>query len=94
MVLTVVTFVKLPSIINPPNSDADGLVLSASLTEPSPPNGKKLTICVQGRQYIWRYTYGTGCINNAFDAQAAVLLHEMVVPGAHDGRARRSSRPT
>jgi cytochrome c oxidase subunit II len=63
--LTVVTFVKLPSIINPPNSNA-GIVLSAATTEPTPPNGHKLTICVQGRQYIWRYTYGNGCLNNAF----------------------------
>ena len=31
VVLTVVTFVKLPSIINPPNSDADGLGSSASV---------------------------------------------------------------
>jgi cytochrome c oxidase subunit 2 len=41
VVLTVVTFVKLPSIIDPPNSDSDGLVLSASTTEPNPPNGHK-----------------------------------------------------
>ena len=34
VVLTVVTFVKLPSIINPPNSSANGL-LSASLTGPT-----------------------------------------------------------
>ncbi len=65
VVLTVVTFVKLPSIINPPNSNA-GVALSAATTEPAPPNGHKLTICVQGRQYIWRYTYGNGCLNNAF----------------------------
>ena len=63
--LTVVTFIKLPSIVNPPNSDASGLVLSASVTQPTPPNGKKLTVCIQGRQYIWRYTYGNGCLNNA-----------------------------
>ena len=78
--LTVVTFVKLPSIVNPPNSDASGLVLSASVTEPTPPNGKKLTVCVQGRQYIWRYTYGSGCLNKRVHQQAALLLHEMVVP--------------
>jgi cytochrome c oxidase subunit 2 len=64
--LTIVTFIKLPSIINPPNSNA-GIVLSAATTEPTPPNGHKLTVCVQGRQYIWRYTYGNGCLNNAFN---------------------------
>ena len=62
VVLTVVTFIKLPSIVNPPNSGANGLVLSASVTQPTPPNGKKLTVCIQGRQYIWRYTYGNDCL--------------------------------
>jgi cytochrome c oxidase subunit 2 len=66
VVLTVVTFIKLPSIVNPPNSDSNGLVLSASLNTPNPPNGEKLTVCIQGRQYIWRYTYGNGCLNNSF----------------------------
>ena len=67
LVLAVVTFIKLPSIIDPPNSDADGLSLSASLNKPQPPNGKKLVICVQGRQYIWRYSYSTGGTNNCLD---------------------------
>jgi cytochrome c oxidase subunit 2 len=80
VVLTVVTFVKLPSIINPPNSSANGLVLSASLTEPTPPNGQKLTICIQGRQYIWRYVYGTGCLNKAFALKLPYSYQEMVVP--------------
>jgi cytochrome c oxidase subunit 2 len=80
VVLTVVTFVKLPSIINPPNSDPNGLVLSASVTEPSPPNGKKVTICVQGRQYIWRYSYGANCLNGAFSSKLPYSYHEMVVP--------------
>jgi cytochrome c oxidase subunit 2 len=80
VVLTVVTFVKLPSIINPPNSDADGLVLSASLTQPTPPNGKKLTVCIQGRQYIWRYTYGDGCLNDAFTNKLPYSYTTMEVP--------------
>jgi cytochrome c oxidase subunit II len=80
LVLTVVTFVKLPSIVNPPNSGANGLVLSASLTEPSPPNGKKLTVCVQGRQFIWRYSYGNGCVDNAFALKLPYSYQEMVVP--------------
>ena len=79
VVLTVVTFVKLPSIINPPNSSA-APVLSASVTEPSPPNGRKLTICVQGRQYIWRYTYGNQCLQNAFAAKLPYSYQEMFVP--------------
>jgi cytochrome c oxidase subunit 2 len=80
VVLTVVTFVKLPGIINPPNSTASGTFLSASLTQPNPPNGKKLTICIQGRQYIWRYTYGTGCLQNAFTSKLPYSYQEMVVP--------------
>ena len=80
VVLTVVTFIKLPSIINPPNSDSGGLVLSASLTEPTPPNGKKLTVCIQGRQYIWRYIYGSNCLNGAFTSKLPYSYTEMVVP--------------
>jgi cytochrome c oxidase subunit 2 len=80
VVLTVVTFVKLPSIINPPNSDANGLVLTAGLGKPNPPNGQKLTVCVQGRQFIWRYTYGDGCLNDAFTAKLPYSYTTMVVP--------------
>ena len=78
VVLTVVTFIKLPSILNPPNSNAS--FLESSLTKPSPPNGKKLTICVQGRQYIWRYVYGAACENNPFTPHLPYSYQEMVVP--------------
>jgi cytochrome c oxidase subunit 2 len=80
VVLTVVTFAKLPSIVDPPNSDSDGLVLSASLTSPTPPNGNKLTVCIQGRQFIWRYTYGGQCLNNSFNSKLPYSYQEMVVP--------------
>jgi len=80
VILTVVTFVKLPSIINPPNSTASGSFLSASLNQPTPPNGKKLTVCVQGRQYIWRYTYGNQCLNDAFASKLPYSYQQMVVP--------------
>jgi cytochrome c oxidase subunit II len=79
VVLTVITFVKLPSIINPPNSSANGF-LSASLGAPTPPNHKPLTVCVQGRQFIWRYTYGANCNNGAFTAKLPYTYTEMVVP--------------
>lgn len=78
VVLTVVTFVKLPGIINPPNSSAG--FLESSLTQPTPPNGHKLTICVQGRQYIWRYVYGNGCQNNAFGSKLPYSYQKMYVP--------------
>ncbi len=78
VVLTVVTFIKLPSILNPPNSSAG--FLESSLSEPTPPNGQRLTICVQGRQYIWRYVYGNGCQNHAFTNKLPYSYQEMVVP--------------
>ena len=78
VVLTVVTFIKLPSILNPPNSSAP--FLESSLTQPSPPNGKKLTICVQGRQYIWRYVYGANCAHDPFASKLPYSFQEMVVP--------------
>jgi cytochrome c oxidase subunit 2 len=80
VVLTVITFIKLPSIVNPPNSDANGLVLSASVNAPTPPNGKKLTVCVQGRQFIWRYTYGNDCLTSAFTGKLPYSYTTMVVP--------------
>jgi cytochrome c oxidase subunit II len=81
VVLTVVTFIKLPSIVNPPNSDATGAVLSASLNAPSPPNGKKLTICIQGRQFIWRYVYRNDCLKDPFSPKLAAYSYTtMVVP--------------
>jgi cytochrome c oxidase subunit 2 len=80
VVLTVVTFIKLPRIINPPNSDANGLFLTAGLGKPNPPNGKKLTVCVQGRQFIWRYSYGDNCLNSAFNAKLPYSYTTMVVP--------------
>lgn len=70
VVLATITFIKLPTILDPPNGGPNGLavasadstprraILSASTTAPSPPNGRKLTITVTGRQYVWRYTYG------------------------------------
>jgi len=80
VVLTVVTFVKLPSIINPPNSGASGSFLSAAITPPTPPNRKELVVCVQGRQFIWRYIYGAGCQNAAFASKLPYSYQQMVVP--------------
>jgi cytochrome c oxidase subunit II len=79
VILTIVTFIKLPGIIDAPNSDP-GAILSASLTQPTPPNGKHLTICVQGRQFIWRYVYGSGCNKNSFFQRLPYSYTEMVVP--------------
>jgi cytochrome c oxidase subunit 2 len=80
LVLAVVTFIKLPSIVNAPNSSSDGYSLSASVTQPDPPNGNKLIVCVQGRQYIWRYTYGQKCLNDAYAQRMPYSYTTMVVP--------------
>jgi cytochrome c oxidase subunit 2 len=63
--LAAVTFAKLGSIKNPPNSgpagdqlaSTDGRLLYASTERKLPPNGKSLNIQVIGRQYIWQYVY-------------------------------------
>jgi cytochrome c oxidase subunit 2 len=81
VVLATVTFIKLPGIINPPDSEANAsAVLSASLTSPNPPNGQKVTICVTGRQFIWRYTYGANCNKSAWAQRLPYSYQEMVAP--------------
>jgi cytochrome c oxidase subunit 2 len=62
VVLSVVTFVYLGDIKNPPDSGPGGLqtaegVEVASLDQPNPPDGKSLEIGVNGQQYLWRYDY-------------------------------------
>jgi len=68
VVLAGVTFALLPGIRTPDNSDAggfrasNGAVLYASGPQKRlPSNGRALNICVNGQQYIWRYTYGARC---------------------------------
>jgi cytochrome c oxidase subunit 2 len=84
VVLAVETFILLPGIRNPPNSGPNGLQLAdrvlvaAGPTKDLPPNGKSLNICVNGQQYIWRYTYAQDC-NNA-PLNSVFSYHEMVVP--------------
>jgi cytochrome c oxidase subunit II len=84
VVLAVVTFIKLPGIRNPPNSDpngvsvADGVLVAAGPKERLPPNGKSLNICVNGQQYIWRYTYAKDCDNAPLDAPFSYV--ELVAP--------------
>jgi cytochrome c oxidase subunit 2 len=62
VVLTVVTFIYLPDIENPPESGPDGLQASqarfASIDQPAPPSGRPyLRIAVNGQQYVWRFDY-------------------------------------
>jgi cytochrome c oxidase subunit II len=80
VILTVVTFVKLPGIINPPNSNPTSGIVLAATTRPAPPNGKKVTVCIQGRQYIWRYVYGNNCLDDSFSGKLPYSYTTMVVP--------------
>lgn len=65
VVITVVTFVKMPAIINPEPSDIDAqgnpvasTVQVASTDQPDPPaDSAVLNIKVDGQQYVWRYQY-------------------------------------
>ncbi len=84
VLISVVTFVKLDQIKNPPNSSANGLStpknvsFSSGPAKPAlPPNGRSLNIDVNGQQYVWRYTYAdtdTNNLNNVFS------YGQMVVP--------------
>jgi cytochrome c oxidase subunit 2 len=78
--IATITFIKLPGIINPPNSGRPGVTLVASLNPPSPPNGRALEVCVTGRQFIWRYTYGTGCNQVSWEHRLPYSYQQMVVP--------------
>jgi cytochrome c oxidase subunit 2 len=62
VVLTVVTFLYLDDIQNPPESGPNGLSASstqfATIDQPAPPGGRpSLKIEVNGQQYLWRYDY-------------------------------------
>jgi cytochrome c oxidase subunit II len=79
--ITVVTFIKLPGIKNPPASEIDAAgnrvastTLLASTDQPQPPKGAKLNIVVDGQQYVWRYQYPLQGGKDVF------AYEEMVVP--------------
>jgi cytochrome c oxidase subunit 2 len=78
VVLTVVTFLYLNGIKDPPASGANGLRADAaqfaSIDQPNPPKGggKPLNIHVNGQQYVWRFDYP--------GQQPLFSYYEMVVP--------------
>jgi cytochrome c oxidase subunit II len=86
--LAILTFAKLSSIENPPNSGPGGSSLAdlgeqnnlifASNQRKLPPNGKVLEINVIGRQYIWQYIYPGA--NESDGLGAPYSYEEMVVP--------------
>jgi cytochrome c oxidase subunit II len=85
LALAVVTFAKLSSIQDPPNSGPGGASLAgdsglvyASAERRLPPSGKSLNITVIGRQYIWQYIYPGA--NEPDGLGAPYSYEEMVVP--------------
>jgi cytochrome c oxidase subunit II len=78
VVLATVTFIKLDDIRNPPESSPNGLQL-ADTSRRLPTSGKSLNICVNGQQYIWRYTYAQDC-KAGKNLGATFAYEEMVVP--------------
>jgi len=84
VVISVVTFAKLGEINDPPNSGPggtpvtkSGAFVAAGAKQRLPPNGKSLSIEVNGQQYIWRYTYEDGDGNNLNNVYS---YQQMVVP--------------
>ena len=84
VVLAVFTFIKLGDIRNPPPSGpdgykaAEGVLVASGPKERLPEGGGDLHVCVNGQQYIWRYTYARDCSNAPLDAPFSYT--EMVVP--------------
>ncbi|MEV4422168.1 cytochrome c oxidase subunit II [Patulibacter sp. NPDC049589] len=81
LVLGIVTFLMLPGIRNPDNSDKDGFDVSQYQTAKDkdllPPNGQSLNIDVNGQQYAWRFTYPDKDADRQNNVQS---YEEMVVP--------------
>lgn len=82
--LAVVTLIKLGSIQNPPNSDANGVKLAAQSgtlyatdERKLPPSKKALEIKVIGHQFIWQFVYPGGASDGL---GAPYSYEEMVVP--------------
>ncbi|HEY3019305.1 MAG TPA: cytochrome c oxidase subunit II [Solirubrobacteraceae bacterium] len=84
VILAGMTFALLPGIREPENSDANGfrasnggILYAAGPVKRLPPNGKALNICVNGQQYLWRYTYGARCkdapLNSVFSYETMVV---------------------
>jgi cytochrome c oxidase subunit 2 len=84
LVLAVITFARLSSIQDPPNSGpggaqlASGGLLYASAERRLPPNGKSLNITVIGRQYLWQYVYPGASEPDGLGAPYS--YEQMVVP--------------
>jgi cytochrome c oxidase subunit II len=83
--LAILTFARLSSIQNPPNSDAAGTNLAgesgelyATASKHLPPNGKSLEIEVIGKQFVWQFVYPGATERNGLGAPYS--YEELVVP--------------
>jgi cytochrome c oxidase subunit II len=83
--LAVITFAKLSSIQNPPNSGPGGAVLAgesgqlyATADRKLPPSGKSLNITIIGRQYLWQFVYPGASEPDGLGAPYS--YQELVVP--------------
>ncbi|HEX2701821.1 MAG TPA: cytochrome c oxidase subunit II [Solirubrobacteraceae bacterium] len=82
--LATITFLDLHSIRDPSNSGPGGLDLNTGVQYETtgtlkPPDGRALTIQVNGIQYLWRYTY-LGVSSNADGLGDPYTTYQMVVP--------------
>jgi cytochrome c oxidase subunit 2 len=83
--LAALTFAKLSSIQNPPNSGPEGLQLASTSggrllasNHRLPPNRKALEIHVIGRQYLWQFVYPGASEPDGLGAPYS--YEQMVVP--------------
>jgi cytochrome c oxidase subunit 2 len=77
VILTTVTFIYLGDIENPQASKADAQVQGvkyAAIGQADVPGGRKLTVRVNGQQYLWRYDYDGPGDKQLFS------YHELYVP--------------
>jgi cytochrome c oxidase subunit II len=69
VILSVVTFIYLPDIKNPPGPASGGLNATANqyatIDQSRPPGDPRraLEVEVNGQQYLWRYRYPNGAVN-------------------------------
>jgi cytochrome c oxidase subunit 2 len=82
--LATITFLDLHSIRDPSNSGPGGLNLSDGVQYETtgalkPPNGRALTIQVNGAQFYWRYTY-LGVSSTPDGLGDPYTYYQMVVP--------------
>jgi cytochrome c oxidase subunit 2 len=81
--LTIATFVMLPGIKNPAESDIDANgnpvaanAAFASTDQEPPPEGESMNIKVDGMQYVWQFTYPS----QGDDEDRVFTYTDMVVP--------------